>query len=366
MTDDTETPTASGATGVPRAPDNGSARQPAGRAARQARRPTIEDVAAVAGVSRGTVSRALRGGHYVSPGALAAVNRAVLATGYVVNRNARSLVTQRADCVAFVLSEPQEKLFEDPNFSVLLGAATQALAPHDLQVVVMVAGTPDERRRVSHYLRTGHVDGVLLVSTHHGDPIMDALERASLPVVACGKPLGHEATIPYVCADDRAGARDMVAYLAGRGRRRIATITGPLDMPGGLERLDGYRDVVGRHPSRRLVAHGDFTYRGGETAMRELLDRSPDLDAVFVASDLMAAGALAALHHAGRRVPVDVAVGGFDDSRVAASTSPPLTTIRQPLDRVATEMARLLVNLLRGEPATPLVLPTQLVERESA
>jgi DNA-binding LacI/PurR family transcriptional regulator len=341
------------------------ARRPPSRAARQraGRRPTIKDLAALAGVSRGTVSRALRGGHYVSPGAQAAVNRAVLETGYVVNRNARSLVTQRADSVAFVLSEPQEKLFSDPNFNVLLRSATQALAAHDLQLVLTFAGTAAERERLLNYLRTGHVDGVLLVSAHGGDPLMDELERGGLPVVACGKPLGHETTIPYVAADERAGARQIVEHLRDGGRKRIATITGPLDTPGGLGRLEGYCDVVGRRPSKRRIAHGDYSYEGGEAAMRDLLERGPDLDAVFAASDMMAAGALSALHAAGLRVPTDVAVGGFDDSRVATSTSPPLTTVHQPLDRVAFEMVRLLVDLLDGKEVDSLVLPTELVVR---
>lgn len=343
------------------------ARQVSSRTVQQraGRRPTIKDLAALAGVSRGTVSRALRGGRYVSPAAQAAVNRAVLETGYVVNRNARSLVTRRADCVAFVLSEPQEKLFEDPNFNVLLRAATQALAVRDLQLVLMFASTPDERERLLNYLRTGHVDGVLLVSAHGGDPLMDELERGILPVVACGEPLGHEATIPYVAADERGGARQMVEHLRSRGRRRIATITGPLDTPGGLGRLEGYCDVVGRRPSKRRIAYGDYSHQGGEAAMRDLLERGPDLDAVFVASDMMAAGALTALHQAGRRVPDDVAVGGFDDSRVAASTNPPLTTVRQPLDRVAAEMVRLLTDLLDGREASSLVLPTELVVRDT-
>jgi DNA-binding LacI/PurR family transcriptional regulator len=333
---------------------------------RAGRRPTIKDLAALAGVSRGTVSRALRGGRYVSPAAQAAVNRAVLETGYVVNRKARSLVTRRADCVAFVLSEPQEKLFEDPNFNVLLRAATQALTVRDLQLVLMFAGTPHERERLLNYLRTGHVDGVLLVSAHGGDPLMDELERGSLPVVACGEPLGHESTIPYVAADERGGARQMVEHLRSRGRRRIATITGPLDTPGGLGRLEGYCDVVGRRPSKRRIAHGDYSYQGGEAAMRDLLARGPDLDAVFVASDMMAAGALTVLHQAGRRIPDDVAVGGFDDSRVAASTNPPLTTVRQRLDRVAAEMVRLLTDLLDGNEVSSVVLPTELVVRDSA
>ncbi|BCJ74416.1 LacI family transcriptional regulator [Catellatospora sp. IY07-71] len=331
------------------------------------RRPTIHDVARASGVSRGTVSRALNGDPYVSTAALAAVKRAVAETGYVVNRAARSLVTQRTNTVVMVLSEPQEKLFEDPNFSVLLRVATRRLAQRDVALVMMVAGDDGDRERVIRYLRGGHADGVLLLSAHSGDPLLAELDGLSIPAVACGAVLGREGVIPYAAADDREGARQMTQYLVDQGRRKIATITGPLDTPGGLNRLEGFCDVLGRKAVKKLIAHGDYSRHGGETAMTELLDRTPDLDAVFVGSDLMAAGALAVLRARGRRVPEDVAVGGFDDSAIAASTHPRLTTVRQPLEQVATETVRLLLELIDGaETVDPVVLPTELVTRESA
>lgn len=331
------------------------------------RRPTIHDVARASGVSRGTVSRALNGDPYVSTAALAAVRRAVAETGYVVNRAARSLVTQRTGTVVMVLSEPQEKLFEDPNFSVLLRVATRRLAQRDVALVMMVAGDDGDRERVVRYLRGGHADGVLLLSAHSGDPLLAELENLAIPAVACGAVLGREGVIPYAAADDREGARQMTQYLVDLGRKKIATITGPLDTPGGLNRLEGYCDVLGRKAVKKLIAHGDYTRHSGEAAMRELLDQSPGLDAVFVGSDLMAAGALAVLRERGRRVPEDVAVGGFDDSAVAGSTHPKLTTVRQPLEQVATETVRMLLELIDGaETVEPMVLPTELVTRDSA
>ncbi|MFD0598339.1 LacI family DNA-binding transcriptional regulator [Catellatospora coxensis] len=197
------------------------------------RRPTIHDVARASGVSRGTVSRALNGDPYVSTAALAAVRRAVAETGYVVNRAARSLVTQRTGTVVMVLSEPQEKLFEDPNFSVLLRVATRRLAQRDVALVMMVAGDDGDRERVVRYLRGGHADGVLLLSAHSGDPLLAELEGLSIPAVACGAVLGREGVIPYAAADDREGARQMAQYLVDLGRKKIATITGPLDTPAG-------------------------------------------------------------------------------------------------------------------------------------
>jgi DNA-binding LacI/PurR family transcriptional regulator len=328
------------------------------------RRPTIEDVAAEAGVSRGTVSRVLNGGQNVSADALSAVNAAIRKTGYVVNQHARAMVTQRSGTVAFVLSEPQERFFTDPNFNVLLRACTQALAEHDIALLLAIAGTPDEQKRVLRFLGGGHVDGALLVSTHTGDPFVGQVLHLGLPIVACGQPIGHERTLPYVGVDELDGVRQMVAHLQATGRRTVATITGPLDTPGGAKRLAGWRETTGAADDT-LVAHGDYSRESGEAAMTELLARRPDLDAVFVASDLMAVGALDALRRAGRRVPQDVAVAGFDDSPVAATATPPLTTMRQPFKRISAEMVRLLLARIEGEPPASVILPTELVERSS-
>jgi DNA-binding LacI/PurR family transcriptional regulator len=179
------------------------------------------------------------------------------------------------------------------------------------------------------------------------------LQQAQVPVVACGKPLGQAAVPAYVAADDRDGARQMVRHLVGSGRRRIATVTGPLDTPGGVERLTGYREVLeeaGLPYDLALVVEGEHSRPGGEGATVRLLEQAPGLDAIFVASDLMADGALATPAGAGRRVPEDVAVGGFDDSTIAVSTRPALTTVRRPWDRISSEMVRLLLCLVGGEP----------------
>ncbi|MEU6524721.1 LacI family DNA-binding transcriptional regulator [Streptomyces sp. NPDC046924] len=330
--------------------------------------PTIHDVAREAGVSRGTVSRVLNGGHYVSPAAARAVDAAIRKTGYVVNRHARSLITGRSDSVGFLLTEPQERFFEDPNFNVLLRGCTQALAAHDIPLLLMIAGTRDERRRIVRYITAGHVDGVLLVSSHSGDPVAEELRAAGVPLVACGKPIGLGSKVSYVAADDRDGARDMVRHLLDLGRRRVGTVTGPLDTPGGVERLAGYREVLaeaGLEADERLVVSGDYSRAGGEAGAERLLARAPDMDAVFVASDLMAQGVLTALHRAGRRVPEDVAVGGFDDSPAAVAASPGLTTIRQPWDRISAEMVRVLLARIGGEDPATVILPTELVKRGS-
>ena len=320
----------------------------------------------MAGVSRGTVSRVLNGGRYVSPAALRAVELAMTETGYVVNTSARALVTRRSGAIAVVLSS-RRSACSRTRFSTLLRAASQRLAEPDLSMVLMIAGNADERDRVARFARAGHVDGALLISTHAGDPIFDELQAAGVPIVACGRPLDREDAIPFVAADDREGARQMVRYLRESGRTRIGTITGPLDTPGGRDRLAGYRDVLADEAvEARIVPAREYTYKAGEEAMERLLGRAADVDAVFVASDLVAAGALATLRRAGRSVPDDIAVAGFDDSQIAIATTPPLTTIRHPLDQVAHTMVDMVVKHIAGEPVASQLVPTELVRRESA
>jgi DNA-binding LacI/PurR family transcriptional regulator len=339
-----------------------------GPAARRSphRGPTIDDVALVAGVSRGTVSRVLNGGKYVSPATRDTVEAAMRSTGYVVNQNARSLVTRRSNAFAFVVSEPQERLFEDPNFNVLLRACTHAVSGHDANLVLLLAGTPGFRQRALRYVRAGHVDGVLLVSSHGGDPIFGELHASGIPTVSCGRSLDDRATLPFVSCDDRGGARQLVGHLRSTGRRRIGTITGTLDTAGGIDRLQGYRDVVGDVPDTMVQAAADWTGAAGDAAMLRLLAHHPDLDAVFVASDLVATGAITALQRLGKRIPEDVAVGGFDDSPVAQTISPKLTTVRQRLDIIGGQMVRLLLDVLDGQDGIDVIVPTELVVRESA
>lgn len=347
----------------------GAVRSYTGRVSEQPsrKRPTIEDVAREAGVSRGTVSRVLNGGHWVSPPAREAVETAIKKTGYRINPHARNLATSRANSIAFLLTESQDRLFEDPNFAVLMRGAAEALAERDVPLVLLMAGSDDEQRRASDFITAGHVDGALLVSSHRGrEQFLKRLVDAEVPVISCGVPLGYERRIGYVAADDLEGARDMVAHLRDTGRRRIATITGPQDTSGGTGRLEGYRLELGDDFDETLVALGDYSRASGERAMRELLERAPELDAVFAANDLMAAGAIDVLAAAGRRVPDDVAVAGFDDSPIATRTTPQLTTMRQPFDRIAHEMVRMLLDVIDGQPAARLTMPTELVVRASA
>ncbi len=332
----------------------------------ESKRPTIRDVATVAGVSRGTVSRVLNGGKWVSHDAAAAVNNAIKQTSYRVNPHARNLATSRSNSVAFLLTEPQHVLFDDPNFSQLVRGTAQALAAKDMSLVLIIAGTPAEQARATEYITGGHVDGVLLAfSSHGGNPLVESLIEAGIPTVACGQPIGFETKLGCVSADDFNGARQMVEHLRETGRKRIAIISGPEDTPGGVGRLAGYRASLGDGYDERLVAYGDYSRASGAAAMERLLTQAPDLDAVFAANDVMAAAAMGVLQAAGKRIPEDVAVGGFDDSIIAMSSTPTLTTMRQPFERISSEMVRLLLESIAGEAPATVTLPTTLIRRES-
>ncbi|MDN3360033.1 LacI family DNA-binding transcriptional regulator [Actinomadura sp. DC4] len=328
------------------------------------RRPTLEAVAALAGVSRATVSRVVNGAANVKPDVRTAVMRAVDELGYIPNSAARSLVTRRTDSIALVVSEPPSRVFsDDPFFSAVIRAVSQELEAADRQVILMLASSPAGHARVERYVAGGHVDGVILLSMHGADPLPAALGRSRVPMISHGRPVSS-LPVPYCDCDNEGGARTAVEHLIGLGRRRVATIAGPPDMTAAQDRLAGYRAALTAANRRPLVAPGDFTRESGANAMRNLLADDPEVDAVFAASDLMALGALGALRAAGRRVPEDVAVAGFDDIELARFSEPPLTTVRQPVAEVA---ACIVTMLLAAEPPTaPVILPTELVVRASA
>ncbi len=342
---------------------------------RSAGRPTLDEVAARAGVGRGTVSRVVNGSPQVSPEARAAVERAIMDLGYVPNRAARALVTRRTDSIALVVSESEERLFGEPFFAGIVRGISSGLLGTQYQLWLAMAQSPAERERIENHLTNQHVDGVLLLSLHDSDPLPALLERRELPVVLGGLPArmmkqGAKASW-FVDVDNAGGARQAVQHLLAVGRRRIATIAGPQDMGAGVARLSGYREAhaaYGYAVSEDLIAYGDFSFGSGAAAMRQLLERRPDLDAVFVAADLMAAGALVVLRESGRRVPDDVAVVGFDDSAVARQTDPPLTTVHQPVEEMGRQMARLLIARIRKERLERpyALLETHMVIRQSA
>ena len=332
--------------------------------------PTLESVAARAGVSRATAGRVLAGYGRVSPGAREAVLRAASELSYVPNQAARSLVTRRSGSVALVVVEPVERFFSDSYFPLVLSGAQAQLAEREVQLVLVVLSTERERQRFERYARSGHVDGAILVSVHGPDPLPQHLLDAGIPVVMSGRPFEDGSSVPYVSADNTGGARTATRHLIERGCRKVVTVTGPMDMRVGQDRLEGFRQELRAHRRRfspQVAVVGDFTVAGGRAATEELLARHPDLDGVFAANDLMAAGALQALAAAGVAVPERVRVVGFDDAPLAAAATPPLTTVRQPVVEMGRELARMLLAVVDGAGTVePVVVRTELVERSTS
>ena len=331
--------------------------------------PTLQSVAALAGVSRATASRVLNGSDRVSDAARASVQDAVARLSYVPNAAARSLVRRRSDSIAFVVAEDEERFFSDPFFAAALRGAHGVLAGRGMQLVFVVVASAADRDQLARFATSGHVDGAILVSTHGDDPMPRLLTQAGVPVVLSGRPYRGDDDTLFVDADNTGGARQAAEVLLARGRSRLVTIAGPSDMPASRDRLAGFRAVLAEHGADlpdALVVEGDFTVEGGRQAMRVLLERCPDLDGVFAANDLMGVGAVQALVASGRAVPEDVALVGFDDVSIAAGASPALTTIRQPIEEMGRSMARMLLDVLDGrDHESSLVLPTRLVRRDS-
>jgi DNA-binding LacI/PurR family transcriptional regulator len=332
--------------------------------------PTLEEVARLAAVSTATVSRVVNRSPKVRPDTRKAVEKAIARLGYVPNRAARSLVTKRTDTIALVVSESESRVFSDPFFPSIMQGISSAIADTELQLLLLLARGEREHVKVERYIRHGHVDGVILMSLHGEDPLPRALTEAGIPTVLSGRPRPGE-RLPYVDADNRGGARAATSHLLSAGRGKVATITGPLDMTVGVDRFEGYADALrdsGQRLRKGLVEHGDFSKEAGARGMKALLRRHPALDGVFVANDPMAIGALETLQSLGRRVPDDVAVIGFDDVEDAASTNPPLTTVRQPLEVMTEAMAELLLRRIddAGVDDEFVVCPTRLIHRASA
>jgi len=327
--------------------------------------PTLDDVARVAGVSRATVSRVVNGGHLVSAETAESVNRAIAELGYQPNRAARALVTRRVGAVAVVVPETDERVFSDPFFPQAYHGALTAFSGVDVQVLLAMAQPGESATRMARYLDSGHVDGAIVLS-HHGTELPIELAKIAQPVVFIGDP--GVPGLPYVELDQYNAAITATRHLIERGSTRIATITGPLDMSAAVERLRGFKDAMAAAGLQPVaILPGDFTARGGDRAATELLQQAPDVDGLFVASDLMAAGAMRVLRRAGRRIPDQVRVIGFDNSTAALETSPQLTTMTNPASEEGRIAGEILLGILSGAmPDSPVILTSELIVRNSA
>ena len=331
---------------------------------------TLEDVVRLAGVSLATGSRVMNASPTVNSDARRAVEKASAQLGYVPNRAARSLMTRRSNAIGVIIPAPTSRILMDPFFLMFFSAIGTELALHSYQLLLVMPQSFDEEKHLERYLASGHIDGIVVTALHGDDTLPERIAARGVPVVVSGRaPLGARAS--YVDADCRSGAAAATAHLLAQGRRKLATISGSLDMPSAMDRLLGFRDALetaGIAADPALEAVGDFSQQGAAEAMNLLLERRPDLDGVFVASDTMAAMAMHVLQGSGLRIPEDVAVVGFDDQPIAQPTAPPLSSVRHPIEAMSHEMVRLLLHGIEAPDNQPrqVIFPTELVIRESS
>jgi DNA-binding LacI/PurR family transcriptional regulator len=322
--------------------------------------PTIADVASHANVSTATVSRVVSGSGRVRDATRRRVEQAIAVIGWVPSPAARMLASGAGDEVALAIAVATRRDFaDDPYYARAIAGAHEEAERHGLQLSVHV-GTGGSVARLAPFRGDRRYAGAVLVG-------VDAAEAAF--VSSLGRPvvsMGVSAPgIPSTDPENLNGASAAVGHLLASGRQRIASIAGPHQNPCARERLAGYRSLLRSAGLSEVVAGADFTRRGAVAATHRLLAKYPDLDAIFVASDLMATAALQVLAASGRRVPDDVAIVGFDDSPPAWMTTPALTTVHQPAERLAALAVRTLLA-----PASERVpdqrLPTRLVVRASS
>jgi len=327
---------------------------------------TLDQVARAAGVSRATASRVFSGSHAVSEEARRSVDRAAQELRYVPNRAAKSLAAGRSESVGVVVPQPTSPHFLDPLFPRLLRAIGEELSANGLQMAVFAPQSDVDVDRLEQYLAGGHVDAVLMLNLPGFDALSDRLQARGIPVVFGGRPQG--APVSFVDIDNRGGGRTATEHLVEQGRRLIAHIAGPRQVVAASERQQGFHDAMWSAGLRSdLVEQGELDRDGGELAMSRLLAREDQIEAVFCASDAMAAGAMWAAQVVGRRIPDDIAIMGFDDLPLAAVTRPSLSSVRQPVERMGQEMTRMLLDMSAPgvHPPRQVYVGPELVVRES-
>jgi LacI family transcriptional regulator len=330
---------------------------------------TLEDIAKKAGVSRSTVSRVVNGYKSVSVGTRQRVLAVVNETGYQPNAAARTLASQRSQMIGLVLPHSVSLLFTDPYFPYLIKGITQACNQHGYTLALFLFSMKEEEDQFFNRVpNRGLLDGVLVQSDHKGDQqIVCRLLESQVPQVVIGRPV-HPENVSFVDIDNTRASYNAVTHLARLGYQRIATITGPPASTVGIDRKEGYLKALterGFSIDPQLIVEGDFTDQGGFYAMQKLFSAQPD--AVFVASDMMAIGAIRAIRDQGLRVPEDVAVIGFDDFPLLTLADVELTTVRQPVVETGVKAVEMLIDMIENGDPSPrhVILNTKLIIRAS-
>jgi DNA-binding LacI/PurR family transcriptional regulator len=272
-------------------------------------------------------------------------------------------------CVAVVIAEPTTELFEAWFFRELLTGIHDALEEQSLLMSLITPNSSREMKLAQSYLSAGHVDGVIMASLHGDDPLPRMLAEADVPVVVCSRP-PRGVLASFVDTDNRQAGQLAVDHLISVGCKKIAMISGNLDMPSSVDRVMGYHDALSAagielDPTLEEVAY--YKTDRVHMAMERLLLNHKDLDGVFAASDNMAQAAMRVLRDYRKRIPEDVAVVGFDDTPLATECEPPLTSVRQPIEELGREAVKVLLRAIAGPSDTPqqVIFKAELVTRES-
>ena len=328
-------------------------------------RSTLEEIAELSGVSRSTVSRVVNNDPRVSEATREHVLEVVRRERYRPNLVARGLASGTTNVIAAVIPGAVDNLLSDPFFPSLLHGMAMAADDRD-HFVMLSLGQSAFKHSVDEIARQGVVAGIVFVAGQVDDPLLEPLVAAQTPMVSVGRS-DHD-RVSYVDIENRGSAQQITSHLLRLGHRRIATIAGPLFAPASVDRLAGYTAAIeafGLRVDENLIYEGDFSEASGRAAMGALLEHRPD--AVFAASDRMAAGALNAIRAAGLVVPDDIALVGFDDMPLAAEMEPPLTTIRQRPEKLGAAALSLLLDVIAEPGSAPkrTILPTELIVRAS-
>jgi LacI family transcriptional regulator len=327
---------------------------------------TLEDIAQFSGVSRSTVSRVINTDVNVKEETRQKVLEVIKNYNFQPNLAARGLVTGRTNVIGVVIPTSVSVIFTDPYFPLLLQGVSTLCNTRDYSVMLWLAEPDYERRMITRILHNGLVDGVVISSIPMKDPMIDSLIESKMPFIVIGR---HPALdVNCLDVDNVQAGYIATMHLIKIGYKRVATITGPQEQVAGYNRFQGYQKAIqetGNPFKPELVAEGDFTEEGGYNSMQRLLKQKPD--AVFVASDMMAYGAIRALKEANLRIPDDVAIVGFDDIPASAKTIPSLTTIHQPVSLMGTKAVDILINLIETGTKTTheVIMGTELIVRES-
>ena len=335
------------------------------------KRVTSQDVADHAGVSRTTVSLVLNevAGTHITPETRQKVRDAAEQLGYVPNATAQALATRRAKAIGLVMTRSPHHIASDTFLPQILVGLLDVVKQHRFRLLIESVDVEHQDQVYLELARAKHIDGMILLTPRIDDTGLKKLEDVDTPTVLMGN-LSDSNLCSVEVNNYRAGC-EAVKFLLELGHQKIACISNaPPSYKAATDRVHGYRDTLleaGITPEEDLIKYADFGPQSGFDCMRELLAFKDRFTAVFVASDNVAMGAKAALREASLRIPEDISVIGFDDIPWAQYSDPPLTTIRLPAQKMASEACLMLLDLMQGlEPEVcHLVLNTELVKRKS-